>query len=121
MNDVSFLEWLGIAVLASPTVLLAALSLPTLAGRPLSESATGRWTYATIVVGLLSALILVGSMLSTGVRVVPIELGDWVVIPQQHFHFHLKFIFDRLSVPFTILSFLLCGTVGAFTSRYLHR
>ena len=36
----------------------------------------------------------------------PLELGDWVVIPQQHFHFHLKFVFDRLSVPFVILSFV---------------
>ena len=51
----------------------------------------------------------------------PIEIGNWVVIPEQHFHFHLKFVFDRLSVPFVILSFVLCGTIGAFTSRYLHR
>ena len=30
-------------------------------------------------------------------------------------------MFDRLSVPFVILSFVLCGTIGAFASRYLHR
>ena len=60
-------------------------------------------------------------MLATGTRHVPIEIGNWVVIPEQHFHFHLKFVFDRLSVPFAILSFVLCGTIGAFTSRYLHR
>ena len=28
------------------------------------------------------------------------------------FHFAVKFVFDRLSVPFVILSFLLCGTIG---------
>jgi NAD(P)H-quinone oxidoreductase subunit 5 len=33
----------------------------------------------------------------------------------------VKFVFDRLSVPFVILSFLLCGTIAAFSSRYLHR
>ena len=37
------------------------------------------------------------------------------------FIFTLKFVFDRLSVPFVILTFLLCGTIGAFTTRYLHR
>src|SRR5207245_5338954 len=30
-------------------------------------------------------------------------------------------IFDRLSVPFAILSFLLCGTVAVFATRYMHR
>lgn len=40
---------------------------------------------------------------------------------KPHFHFHLKFMFDRLSVPFVILSFLLCGTIAAFASKYLHR
>jgi NADH:ubiquinone oxidoreductase subunit 5 (subunit L)/multisubunit Na+/H+ antiporter MnhA subunit len=70
---------------------------------------------------LLAAIAILICMLALGTRFVPIELGNWVVIPQQHFHFHLKFVFDRLSVPFVILSLVLCGTVGAFTSRYLHR
>ncbi len=38
----------------------------------------------------------------------------------QHFHFSLKFVFDRLSVPFAIMSFVLCGVIGAFAFRYLH-
>ena len=37
-----------------------------------------------------------------------------------HFHFLLKFVFDRLSVPFAIMSFVLCGVIGAFAFRYLH-
>ncbi len=60
-------------------------------------------------------------MLISGDRHVPIELGHWISLPEQHFHFHLKFVFDRLSVPFVILTYLLCGTIGAFTTRYLHR
>ena len=121
MDVASFHYLLGLVVLIAPSVMLAASGLPPLFGHPLGEVATGRWTFGTIVTGLLAAIVLVLSMLVTGVRQVPIELGDWVVIPQEHFHFHLKFVFDRLSVPFAILSFLLCGTVGAFTSRYLHR
>ena len=30
-------------------------------------------------------------------------------------------MFDRLSVPFAILSFVLVGTIGAFANHYLHR
>ena len=39
----------------------------------------------------------------------------------SHFHFTLKFVFDRLSVPFVIMTFVLCGVIAAFASRYLHR
>ena len=58
-------------------------------------------------------------MLFRGTRHVPIELGSWVVIPD--YDFSVKFLFDRLSLPFVILSFMLCGTIGAFANRYMHR
>ena len=112
---------LGICVVASPAGLVTALGLTSLFDRPLPEKSIERLTYGSTVVGLLAAVAVLGIMLATDTRHVPIELGNWVVIPQQQFQFHLKFVFDRLSVPFVILSFLLCGTVGAFTSRYLHR
>ena len=67
------------------------------------------------------AIAILALMLWTGQRNVPIEVGNWVVLPQEHFHFHLKFVFDRLSVPFAILSFVLVGTIGAFANQYLHR
>lgn len=112
---------LGTTVVASPAVLVFVLGLTSIVGKSLREQTIDRWTHATTVVGLLATIAILGIMLAVNRRYVPIELGNWVVIPQQHFHFHLKFVFDRLSVPFVILSFLLCGTVGAFTSRYLHR
>lgn len=40
---------------------------------------------------------------------------------KPHYHFSIKFMFDRLSVPFLILTFILCGTIGAFATRYMHR
>ena len=121
MNTNAILFSLGICVVASPATLVAAQGLTSLIGRPLPESTIERLTYASTVIGLLAAFGVLGAMLAIDTHHVPIELGDWVVIPRQQFHFHLKFVFDRLSVPFVILSFLLCGTVGAFTSRYLHR
>ncbi len=112
---------LGICVVASPSALLAVLGLSALIGRPLGERAMSRCTEISVIFGLAASLAILGMMLGLGTREVPVEVGNWVVIPEQHFHFHLKFIFDRLSVPFVILTFILTGTVGAFTTRYLHR
>lgn len=113
--------WLGVATVLSPASLVAAVGLPPLLGLRTSEGPIVRCTQWATLPGILSALGVLAVMLIVGDRHVPIELGHWVVIPQEHFHFHLKFVFDRLSVPLVLLSFLLCGTVSAFASRYLHR
>ncbi len=60
-------------------------------------------------------------MLATGTRDIEIEVGQLASIMPEHFEFHLKFEFDRLSVPMSLLSFVLCGTIGAFANVYLHR
>lgn len=121
MNVNILLHTFGIVVVASPALLLLAFGLTSLLGRPLSERVLSLLTEVAVLLGLFSAVAVLATMLATDSRRVPIEIGDWVAIPEQQFHFHLKFIFDRLSVPFVILSFVLCGTIGAFTSRYLHR
>ncbi|KAA5546085.1 oxidoreductase [Roseiconus nitratireducens] len=112
---------LGTAVVASPMILLAVLGVSALVGKPLTESLISRMTQVAVAVALASALTLVGLMLVVGRSYVPVEWGDWVTIPEHHFHFHLKFVFDALSIPFVLLSCVLCGIVGAFTQRYLHR
>ena len=113
----------GICVVGSPALLLAVFGLASLAGRPLGERSLAKFTEAAVVFGLVSAVAILAMMLALDTRHVTLNFGNWVVIPDvhQHFHFHLKFVFDRLSVPFVILSFVLCGTIGAFASRYLHR
>jgi NAD(P)H-quinone oxidoreductase subunit 5 len=120
MND-ALVSALGICVLAMPALLLAVLGLTSLLFRPLSENAMARWTASCVSGGLVAVLSILALMLASGSRYVPVELGDWVSIPQKHFHFHLKFAFDRLSVPFVVLTFVLVGTIGAFANRYLHR
>ena len=121
MNHDALFLGLGLAVVASPVLLVVLLGGATLLAQPLSEAVIARLTTAAVVLGLLPALGILGLMLLLDTRYVPIELGNWIAIEQEHFHFHLKFVFDRLSVPFTILCFVLCGVVGAFTRRYLHR
>src|SRR5690606_35308118 len=90
----------GLAVALPPLALVAAIGLPPLWGRPLSERYINRATYLATVVGLLGGLAMLGLMLVGGSRYVPLDFGHWVILEEQHFHFHLKFVFDRLSVPF---------------------
>ncbi|MCA9177846.1 MAG: oxidoreductase [Planctomycetales bacterium] len=115
------LRFLGLVVVISPAVLLGALGLPMLAGVKLSERLQAQLTKASVLIGLFASIPILALMLAYGSRHVPIEMGNWVSIEQEHFHFHLKFVFDRLSVPFVILTYVLCGTVGAFAAVYLHR
>ncbi|HUG91609.1 MAG TPA: proton-conducting transporter membrane subunit [Planctomycetaceae bacterium] len=112
---------LGACVVAAPAVLLAVLGLAALGGRRLTESAVNRLTQAAVILGLAAALGVLALMLHLDTRHVTLELGEWVSLPQEHFHFTVKFVFDRLSVPFVVLSYVLCGTIGAFANSYLHR
>jgi NAD(P)H-quinone oxidoreductase subunit 5 len=118
---------LGTVAVTAPAVLVAALGLPSLAGRPLTERASDRACRWAVAVGLVASLGVLVLMLSTGGRRVVIDMGNWVSVPHRGpgdegtYHFAVKFEFDRLSVPLVILTFVLCGTVGAFASRYMHR
>ncbi|MGE0608708.1 MAG: proton-conducting transporter membrane subunit [Pirellulales bacterium] len=115
----TLLHYLGLTVVTLPALLVLLLGATTLANRPFAERVVGELVKYTSVVGFIAALAILGIMLATGKRNVPIELGHWVEIP--HFHFVFRLAFDRLSVPFVVLSFVLCGTIGAFAVRYMHR
>lgn len=111
----------GLCAVTGPVLLSAVLGGAALAGIRLSERRSARLTGAVTGIGLVASVAVLALMLVTGHRQVPIEIGDWVTIPDQHFRFHIKFVFDRLSVPVLILSYGLCGIVSAFAGRYLHR
>jgi NAD(P)H-quinone oxidoreductase subunit 5 len=114
------LTTLGAIVLAAPLLLSIVLGVSSLLDVKLTERQTARTLEAGMIAGLGAALALLAGMLASGTRHVPIEVGEWVVIP-GHYHFSIKFVFDRLSVPLAILSLTLSGTIGAFASRYMHR
>lgn len=108
-------------VVGGPIALFAFLGCFALAGRRLGERTVARWTQAAVVVGLTASLAILALMFVVDTRVVRLDLGDWFVLDDEHFHFHVMFLFDRLSIPFVILAFVLCGTVGAFARSYLHK
>lgn len=110
----------GVVVVGSPLVLTVVLGTTSLLGLRLAESTTIRLVYVAVASGLMAAVAVLATMLIRGTRHIAIDLGDWVEIP-GHYHFSVKFVFDRLSVPFAILSFVLSGTIGAFAGRYMHR
>ena len=114
------MKYLGLIVVISPLLLTAILGISSLVGRRLAEETTAKLVYAAIVCGLTAAVAVLAIMLIVGNRHMAIDLGKWVEI-KDHYHFSVKFIFDRLSVPLAILSFVLSGTIGAFATRYMHR
>lgn len=71
------------------------------------------------VLGLLAAVALVIAMLAAGESSRVVTLGTWFRAGEHEFRVTL--LLDWLSLPFLLMSTLLCGTVGAFTTRYLHR
>lgn len=112
---------LGALTLAAPLALCVLLGLSSLLGHTWSETAIGRFVKAAVLTGLVASLAILALMLAWDTRHVEFELGNKVVVPEEHFHLTMKIVFDRLSVPFVILSFLLCGTIGVFANAYLHR
>jgi NAD(P)H-quinone oxidoreductase subunit 5 len=113
------LKWLGLIVVIAPVVMVVFLGVATLLKINLRESTINRYVEAAMVAGLLASVSVLVLMLISGIRRVPIDIGAWFEIP--HFHYSIVFVFDRLSVPFAILSYVLGGTIGAFSSRYMHR
>jgi NADH-quinone oxidoreductase subunit L len=130
-DTATILTVLALVVVLAPAVLLAVLGLPALIGHPVGEAPTGRAVKSCVAVALLAAVGVLVGMLATGDRHVTLDFGHWVSSGHAHdgakpahasgYHFAVKFVFDRLSVPFLILALVLCGAVAHFATKYLHR
>lgn len=111
---------LGAVTVGAPLVVVVLLGTMRLLSRPLSERFVGRSVQIAVLTGLIASLLTLMLMLASGTRRLTLDLGGWVSLGHDY-HFALKIEFDRLSVPFAILSFVLCGTIGAFANIYMHR
>lgn len=113
------IDFLSFLVIASPIVTLLILSVTGLIQQPLPSIAVDRITKANVTIGLLASFGILAWMLWTGNRVRILDLGNLVDIDEEHLHFHLEFIFDRLSLPMIIMTFVLVGVIGSFANIYL--
>jgi NAD(P)H-quinone oxidoreductase subunit 5 len=134
LEPTTIMRVLALVVIVAPAALLCALGLPSLVDRPLSEARIARFARWSVTIALLAAVGVFVGMLITGDRHFPLDLGKWVSVGNPdaggtgttpghapHYSFTIKFVFDRLSVPFLILALVLCGTVAHFATKYLHR
>ncbi|MDB5352779.1 MAG: NADH:ubiquinone oxidoreductase subunit 5 (chain L)/multisubunit Na+/H+ antiporter, MnhA subunit [Planctomycetota bacterium] len=113
------LIFLGAVVVIAPLLLAVLLGLSSLLDLKVTEQTTTRAIQAAIASGLVASVAVLAGMLISGERHLASGTWYWIVIPGRY-HFSVKFVFDRLSVPFAILSFVLSGTIGAFATKYLH-
>lgn len=115
---------LEVLVIAAPAVLVLLLGVATLLDSRLSEESTARACRLTVGVGLLACCGVLGAMIGTGTRHAVLDLGNWIELDGEtghRLHFAVKFEFDRLSVPLAMLSFILCGVISSFATKYMHR
>lgn len=138
MDMANFIWLLTLLVPLAPALLVIALGVTSLLERPMQESTTSRCVYVAVLTSLLSACALLAlhlfnvhspSNIDPDLAAVAAEhslthhyhldLGD--ILHLDDYHFAVRLQYDYLSLPFTILSLVLCGTVSGFATRYLHR
>lgn len=119
MSADSAIHVLGAGIVILPILLVLAVGIPPLLGRPLGERTVIALVQSSTGFGLIASVIVLLFLRGSGTSALHIGFGSWISIPDYHFSF--KFVFDWLSAPFAILTFALCGIVSVFASRYLHR
>jgi NAD(P)H-quinone oxidoreductase subunit 5 len=110
---------LALAGVATPAALALALGAPAMAMRPLGERTIGLCVRLAFAVALAAFLLVGGAMWWAGLPRLIVDLGRW--FRAGAYGFHLLFHLDALSLPFAVFTVALCGVVGAFAHRYLHR
>jgi NAD(P)H-quinone oxidoreductase subunit 5 len=111
--------WLTLVLMSSPGALVGILGVSSLLGRPLPERVVSALTHVAFSISTSASLaLLVGFALSPEVQIV-LPLGKW--FETEGYHFELVLLVDGLSVTFAALTAVICGIVGAFAHRYLHR
>jgi NADH-quinone oxidoreductase subunit L len=115
----SLLQASVLVMLLVPLSLLGVLSVSALFGRRLNETAVGVLARLTFVAALLAAVVALGDRLAHPSSSSLLSYGEWLSFDEHAFA--LDFVVDGLSLGFATLAVGICGTVAAFSFRYLHR
>ncbi|MCA9624264.1 MAG: proton-conducting membrane transporter, partial [Myxococcales bacterium] len=110
---------LPVVIIGLPGIAFLLLAFSWLVGAAPSERMVARITKLTMGLATLAALTLGVLMLRSGVHHVAVGLGDWLDV--GGYEFPLILVVDRLSLPFMVLTVVLAGLVGLFSTNYLHR
>jgi NAD(P)H-quinone oxidoreductase subunit 5 len=111
-------EAAAVTAVVAAAALIPVLGAPAIAGRPLPERAAGFAARVALVVAL-GALLFAAAVVSWGRRRVEVDLGTWIDVGS--FRMAPTLLLDSLSLPFAVFAIGLCGVIGAFAVRYLHR
>ena len=105
--------------LVAPAAALAAIGLPALVGRPLSERATTRVVSLAFSSCFVAALGVLVALANSGFAAQVVHLGRLFAV--GHHTASIDLVADGLSVPYVCFSTGLCSLVNAFAGKYLHR
>ena len=105
--------------LAAPATTLAAIGVPALLGRPLTERATTRIVGAGFAVAFAAAVSVLGLLAARGFAPVIVHSGTWFAV--GHHEATVNLVADALSMPYVCFSTGLCWLVNSFAGKYLHR
>ncbi|MEU1878041.1 proton-conducting transporter membrane subunit [Streptosporangium sp. NPDC020072] len=118
MND-TLQRFLLLSVAGFPLGAFALMAVFAWQGRRRVERAVSTAVALAFGLATAAALTLACVMVGEGRTLVTAPVGTWFGSGESEFH--LLLVGDRLSLPFAILAALLCGLIGVFSRRYLHR
>ncbi|MBC8166471.1 MAG: hypothetical protein H7Y20_11445 [Bryobacteraceae bacterium] len=119
MTGTSLSESMLIVAVAAPLAVFLSLGLLFLLGIELKEKTITRVTALTFLIATLCALPISWRMASSGWKPVQIHLGELFSVGE--YSFPITLLADLISLPLLVLTTVLCGVVGSFSSSYLHR
>jgi NAD(P)H-quinone oxidoreductase subunit 5 len=115
----SLSQVLLISVVLAPGLIFALLSLSWLLGWIPSERAISRVTGVVFFLSTLGLAGLLWPLAASGSTAVVVTFGNWFAV--DDYSFPLVLMADRLSLPFLVMTVVLSGLIGKFSSTYLHR
>lgn len=118
MSFENLLSFLGLLTVIAPALLVMIFFVAFLWDYRLHEQTIGKMIQSVIAISLISAMAAAAIMVVRQIAHYPIEVGDWVITPSYHLRF--EFVLDFLSLSYVILTLVLCATIAAFSTRYLH-
>lgn len=110
---------LATSVVAAPLAAFALLGLVRLVGRSTMERWSSRLVAAGFGLGVVGTVATALLLYVDGRDALVVHLGTW--FSAGDYAFRVTLLLDRLSLPFMFLATVLCGTIAAFSARYLHR